>query len=98
MRILSVADPAAEAARLRKASAMLESLFADVMTKMKDVAEYGDKAVVDYTAKFDGVRPDSLAVSKQEIRQAYSHVTKEQIKAVRLMKERLAKSELVVIS
>jgi histidinol dehydrogenase len=98
MRILSVADPAAEAARLRKASAMLESLFADVMTIMKDVAEYGDKAVVDYTAKFDGVRPDSLAVSKQEIRQAYSHVTKEQIKAVRLMKERLAKSELAVIS
>jgi histidinol dehydrogenase len=98
MRILSVADPAAEAARLRKASAMPESLFADAMTIMKDVAEYGDKAVVDYTAKFDGVRPDSLLVSRQEIRQAYSHVTKEQIKAVRLMKERLAKSELVVIS
>ena len=98
MRILSVADPAAEAARLRKASVIPESLFADAMTIMKDVAEYGDKAVVDYTAKFDGVRTDSILVSKQEIRQAYSHVTKEQIKAVRLMKERLAKSELAVIS
>jgi len=98
MRILSVADPAAEVARLRKASAMPESLFSDAMTIMRDVAEYGDKAVVDYTAKFDGVRPDSLAVSKQEIRQAYNHVTKEQIKAVRMMRERLAKSELAVIS
>jgi histidinol dehydrogenase len=97
MKILNVADPAAEAARLRKANKMPDSLFANVMAIMKDVAEYGDRAVLDYTAKFDGARPDSLLVSRHEIEQAYSQVTKEQVKAVRLMKERLVKSELAVL-
>ncbi|MEP0824339.1 MAG: histidinol dehydrogenase [Nitrososphaera sp.] len=96
MRILSVSDPAAEASRLRKASAIPDSLFADAMAIMKDVAQHGDQAVLDYTAKFDGVRPGSLLVSKQEIRQAYSQVTKEQVKAVKLMKQKLLKSELAV--
>src|SRR5690606_29568014 len=66
------------------------------MAIMKDVAQHGDQAVLDYTAKFDGVRPGSLLVSKQEIRQAYSQVTKEQVKAVKLMKQKLLKSELAV--
>ncbi|HEX7033097.1 MAG TPA: histidinol dehydrogenase [Nitrososphaera sp.] len=97
MKILSVSDPAAEAARLRKASAIPDSLFADAMTIMKDVAQHGDQAVLGYTAKFDGVRPGSLLVSEQEIKHAYSQVTKEQVKAVKLMKERLLKSELAVL-
>jgi histidinol dehydrogenase len=97
MKIINVADPAAEAARLRKANAMPESLFADAMSIMKDVAEHGDQAALDYTAKFDSVRLDSLLVSKQETKQAYGQVTKEQVKAVRLMKERLEKSELAVL-
>ncbi|MEW6605662.1 MAG: histidinol dehydrogenase [Thermoproteota archaeon] len=97
MKILDVADPAAEAARLRKASAIPESLFADAMVIMKDVAQHGDQAVLDYTVKFDGVRPESLLVGRQEVKQAYGQVTKEQVKAVKLMKERLLKSELVVL-
>jgi histidinol dehydrogenase len=97
MKIISVSDPAAEAARLRKANAMPDSLFADAMAIMKDVAEHGDQAVLDYTAKFDGVRPDALLVGRQEIKQAYGQVTNEQVKAVRLMKERLEKSELAVL-
>jgi histidinol dehydrogenase len=64
---------------------------------MKSVAEYGDSAVLDYTAKFDGVRLDSLRVSEQEVKQAYSQVTKEQVKAIRLMKERLTKTELALL-
>jgi histidinol dehydrogenase len=97
MKILNVADPAAEAARLRRATAILDSLVEDAKAIMKGVAEHGDSAVLDYTAKFDGVRLDSLRVSEQEVKQAYSQVTKEQVKAVRLMKERLAKSELAVL-
>jgi histidinol dehydrogenase len=97
MKILNVADPAAEAARLRRATAILNSLVEDAKAIMKGVAEHGDSAVLDYTAKFDGVRLDSLRVSEQEVKQAYSQVTKEQVKAVRLMKERLAKSELAVL-
>ncbi|HXV46350.1 MAG TPA: histidinol dehydrogenase [Nitrososphaera sp.] len=97
MKILNVADPAAEAARLRKTAAISDSLLQDAREIMKSVAERGDSAVLDYTAKFDGVVLGSLKVTEQEIKQAYSQVTKEQVKAVRLMKDRLAKSELAVL-
>jgi histidinol dehydrogenase len=97
MKIINVAEPTAEAARLRRAAAIPDSLIEDAKAIMKSVAERGDPAVLDYTSKFDGVRLDSLLVSEQEMKQAYSQVTKEQVKAVRLMKERLAKSELAVL-
>jgi histidinol dehydrogenase len=97
MKIINVAEPAAEAARLRRAGAMPESIFADAMAIMKDVAQHGDQAVLDYTAKFDGTRPGSLPVSRQEIKQAYGQVTNEQVKAVRLIKARLEKTELAVL-
>lgn len=97
MKIISVAEPAAEAARLRRVTAMPDSLFADAIAIMKDVAEHGDQAVLDYTEKFDGIRPGSLLASRQEIKQAYNQVTKEQVKAIRLMKGMLAKSELAVL-
>jgi histidinol dehydrogenase len=97
MKIINVSEPAAEAARLRRATAIPDSLLEDAKIIMKGVAEGGDSAVLDYTAKFDGARPGSLRVSDQEIKQAYGQVTKDQVKAVRLMKERLAKSELAVL-
>jgi histidinol dehydrogenase len=97
MKIISVTEATAEAARLRRANAMPDSIFADAMTIMKGVAEQGDQAVLDYTMKFDGARIESLLVSRQEIKQAYNQVTKEQVKAVRLMKKRLAESETAVL-
>ena len=54
-------------------------------------------AVLNYTSKFDGARLDSLRVSEQEMRQAYAQVTKDQITAVKLMKQRLVKSELAIL-
>src|SRR5919197_1264010 len=98
MKIINVADPATEAAQLRRVTTIQDSLLEDTKTIMKDVAEHGDSAVIDYTAKFDGAKLDSLKVSAQETREAYKQVTKEQVKAVRLMKERLAKSELAVLN
>jgi histidinol dehydrogenase len=97
MKIIDVAEPAVEAARLRRATAIPDSLLEDARAIMKGVAEHGDSAVIDYTAKFDRVRLGSLKVSGQEIKQAYDEVTKEQVKAIKLMKERLAKSELAVL-
>lgn len=97
MKIINVAEPVAEAAQLRKATAIPDSLLEDAKSIMKGVSEHGDSAVLDYTAKFDGVRLGSLVVSEQEIKQAYSQVTKEQVKAVRLMKDRLKKSEMAVL-
>ena len=97
MKIINVAEPVVEAMRLRKATEIQDSLLEDAKAIMKNVAVHGDSAVLDYTAKFDGVRLDSLVVNEQEMKQAYSQVTKEQVRTVRAMKEQLAKSELAVL-
>jgi histidinol dehydrogenase len=97
MKTINVADPAAEVSQLRKVTTIQDSLVEDTKTIMKGVAEHGDHAVLSYTSKFDGARLDSLRVSEQEIKQAYAQVTKDQINAVKLMKERLVKSELVIL-
>src|ERR687893_3116234 len=97
MHIIYVADPASEAAQLRKATIIQDSLLDYSKAIMKDVAEHGDPAVLAYTSKFDGVRLDSLRVSEQEMNQAYAQVTKDEIMAVKLMKQRLVKCELAIL-
>ena len=64
---------------------------------MDDVAKNGDSAVIAYTEKLDGVRLNSLRVTKEEIMQAYNKVTKRQIQSIKMMKERLLSSEMVLL-
>ena len=97
MNIIYVTDPASEAAQLRKATAIQDSLLDYAKAIMRDVAEQGDHAVLNYTSKFDGVQLDSLRVSEQEMKQAYEQVTKDEIIAVKSMRQRLVKSELTIL-
>lgn len=97
MKVVNVADPAREAAQLRKSTAIPDSLMEQARAIIRDVASAGDQALLDYTAKFDGVRLEATKVSGQEIKDAYGRVTKEQIKALKLMKARLEKSELAIL-
>jgi histidinol dehydrogenase len=97
MKIIHVADPANVPMQLRKATIIQDSLLEDAKAIMRDVSEHGDPAVLNYTSKFDGARLDSLRVSEQEMKQAYAQVTKDQIMAVKLMKQRLIKSELAIL-
>lgn len=97
MNVIYVTDPTSEAAYLRKIAAIQDSFLEDTKVIMRDVAEHGDSAVFSYTSKFDGARLDALRVSEEEMRQAYAQVTKDQIIAVRLMKQRLVKSELAIL-
>jgi histidinol dehydrogenase len=97
MKIIHVADPAREAAQFRKVTTIQDSLLEDAKAIMRDVAEHGDPAVLNYTSKFDGARLGSLRISEKEMKQAYAHVTKDQIMAIKLMKQRLVKSELAIL-
>ena len=97
MKIIHVVDPAGEAVQLRKATMIQDSLLEYAKAIMRDVAEYGDPAVLNYTSKFDGATIDSLRISEQEMKQAYTQVTKDEIVAVKLMKQRLVKSELAIL-
>lgn len=58
------------------------------------VKKDGDKALKAFEKKFNGVNIKTFQVSKKEIQEAYRLVTKEQLDAIRLVKTRLAKTEL----
>ena len=45
---------------------------ASVAAILADVRAHGDRAVLDYTARFDGARLSSLAVTAEEIDEAYA--------------------------
>ena len=97
MKLVNVADPSREAAQLRKSTAIPNSLMEQAQAIIADVALSGDSALLDYTAKFDGVRLEGVRASEQEIKDAYGRVTKEQVKALKLMKARLERSELAIL-
>lgn len=63
---------------------------------LNDVKKNGDSAIKKYEKKFTGFKKGSLRVSKREIRSSYSKVTKEQLSAIKLAKNRLSKTELAI--
>ena len=97
MKVINVADPAAEAAGLRKSSAISDALIQSASEIMKGVAVGGDPALLAYAEKFDGAKPEALRVTRQEVDQAYRDISIEQAKTIRLMKERLEKSERALL-
>ncbi|MEX1996750.1 MAG: histidinol dehydrogenase, partial [Nitrosopumilaceae archaeon] len=58
-----------------------------------DVQKRKDKALKEYEKKFSGAKLRSFRVSRSEIKDAYSKVTKEQIAAIKLAKKRLERTE-----
>ena len=65
---------------------------------IKDVQKNGDVAIRKYEKKFTGANISSLRVSKIEIKNAYSKVSKTELDALRLAKTRLEKTELRIKS
>ncbi len=63
---------------------------------ISDVKKNGDSAVVKYEKKFGGVIKGSLKVSKKEIKDSYSKVSKDQVNAIKLAKKLLTKTELAI--
>ena len=63
---------------------------------MEDIEKYGDSAIMDYEEKFDGVRLNSLKVTDEEMREAYNKVTKKQIQSIKMIRNRLIKTEIAL--
>lgn len=63
---------------------------------ISDVKKNGDSAVIKYEKKFGGVVKGSIRVSKQEIKNSYSKVPKDQIDAIKIAKKRLTKTEFAI--
>lgn len=56
-----------------------ESIFGQVKNIIQDVERLGDKAILDYTEQFDGVRPDPLVINPLEIAVELDQETSEAI-------------------
>jgi histidinol dehydrogenase len=97
MNVINVADPAGEAAGLRKSAAISDALIQSASEIMKGVEVGGDPALLAYAEKFDGAKPEALRVTRQEVDQAYRDISIEQAKTIRLMKERLEKGERALL-
>lgn len=63
-----------------------EQIVKNIILKVK---EKGDKALREFTLKFDGVNIESFKVSEQDIKKAEKDVDKDFIKAVKKAKERI---------
>ena len=94
--------------RLNKSEAGFEAKFEDLLSSKREVSEdvdlvvrdiieavrrNGDKAVLEYTAKFDRLEADSMAaltVSEEEIDRAVSEVPSETLEALQLAHDRIS--------
>ena len=63
---------------------------------ISDVQKNGDRAVRKYEKKFTGTTITTLRVSKNEIKDAYSRITKNQLDAIKIVKARLYKTECLL--
>ena len=59
---------------LRREAAVQTGVEAAVQQIMEDVRARGDEALLAYTERFDGVRPDPLAVTEEEFAAAEAAV------------------------
>ncbi len=95
-----IKDPRLDAARIRKRttnSVNSNKVFQRVQNIIDDVARSGDRALFDYTKKLDGVELKSLLISSNEIDDAYANVSTKQVRSIRLIKDRLTRSEITVL-
>ena len=65
---------------------------------LKKVQKDGDSAIKKYEKKFSGAKLTSLLVSKKEIENAYKKVSKQEVTAIKIAKNRLEKTEGTVKS
>ena len=77
---------------LNRGKADISSIEASVRKIVNDVREQGDKALLQYTEKFDKVRltASQLKVDEKEIKEAYKKLEKSQIAALRKAAENIA--------
>src|ERR671918_865363 len=100
MKSFIIKDAKSEAAkiRIRAANAMNSNqVFQKAQQIVDDVAKRGDDAVSDYTRKLDGVHLKSPTVTRKEIEEAYTNVSNQQIRSIKLMRDRLRKTETALL-
>ncbi|GAG33865.1 unnamed protein product, partial [marine sediment metagenome] len=77
---------------LNRGKSDISSIESSVRKIISNVKEQGDKALLQYTEKFDKVRlpASKLKVDKREIKEAYKKLKKSQISALRKAADNIA--------
>ncbi|MGQ0606179.1 MAG: histidinol dehydrogenase [Candidatus Nitrosotenuis sp.] len=88
MKIVSIKKASSIATKVKK-----NSNTKSVQTIVDQVAKRGDLALFEFEKKFNGVNLKNLQVTKKEISEAYKLVSKNQIDAIIVAKNRLRKTE-----
>jgi len=98
IKTIIVENAKSEAENLRNSSDSIsdDELIQRTKGIMGDIEKYGDSAIMDYEEKFDGVRLNSLKVTDEEMREAYNKVTKKQIQSIKMIRNRLIKTEIAL--
>ncbi len=100
IKSLVIKDARLDAARIRKRTTnavISNQVLQRVQHIIDDIAKHGDRAIFNYTKKLDGVELKSLLVSKQEIEDAYTKVSSEQVQSLKLMRDRLTQNETTLL-
>lgn len=74
-----------------------EEISASVRQIIDDVRSYGDKALIDYSLKFDGVVPDNLKVSSDEIENACREVPQSLRRSIETAKQNIGKFHAAIM-
>lgn len=91
MRIISIKNANSVSKRIEE-----NPNIKSVQAILDQVAKRGDIALQEFEKKFNGIKLKNLQVTKKEISEAYKLVTKEQIDAISMAKNRLTKTELTL--
>ena len=77
----------------------IESIENDVKAIINKVVKNGDAALIEFTEKFDKtkLKTESLRVTTEEIEEAYSMASEEQVSALKLMKSKVSSFESLVL-
>ncbi len=94
MKIISVRNVESFAQKIRPRPSIKNKKIVESI--ISQVQKQGDVALKHYEKKFGGVTLSSLRVTKKEIENAYSQVSKNEIAAIKISKNRLTKTESAV--
>jgi len=71
---------------LSEEKASVEQVVRDIV---RNVQENGDRAILDYTSKFDGITLDAVRVPREALKEAYAKVAPETIECLKFAAQRI---------
>jgi histidinol dehydrogenase len=100
INIINVKEPINDANILRERAwnKDIEDPIKNVVSIIEEIKNGADVDLLKSIEKFDNVKLESFIVTKEEIKEAYENVTAAQIESIKYMKEKLEKTEQIIIN